>query len=296
MQRDWELTSWQGMQMQHPHDWELASVNEPGGGGRCAFFDRYAQRLDIQWQQVKDAPDLEKEIEDYRGEELPDPPEGWRGTAQRGEQVVVVRACRYFEQPRLLAEVTVRWPIERDPRDAEAERQILASIQPEPPSRPRQRWRALGLDLELRREFELTSADTSAGRIALTFQDEQKHPVTLTVARLSMVEYWLNAPLEQWLQRQLPRKPKHRVRDQKRRRMKGHQAEALYTRAKIDVFRYAAGYRNLRLDVAWQCEKERRLYHVTVEQRVRGKEIDLPESLSVTCCQDPPKVERKAPR
>ena len=51
------------------------------------------------------------------------------------------------------------------------------------------------------------------------------------------------------------------------------------------VCRYSNSFR---LDAAWQCPRESRLYHVRRTQISRDAEISLPQDLKIHCCRPAP--------
>ena len=54
------------MEIGHPPDWELSFACEPDAPGRCSFSDRYYQRMDVRWRELKYVPDLDKMLDKYR--------------------------------------------------------------------------------------------------------------------------------------------------------------------------------------------------------------------------------------
>jgi hypothetical protein len=149
-------------------------------------------------------------------------------------------------------------------------------------------WQAMGLSLELGEEFKLHESSASVGRVRWTFTTPGRQAEALTVERLAMPDCWLKDPLETWLAEQLP--PRHAVVAQGETTFNGHAAQRLLTRAKGNLAAAIRRRQPLRLDVAWLCEPENRLYHVTFSRLSRTEEVELPGSLVVHCCRPVPQV------
>jgi hypothetical protein len=103
-----------------------------------------------------------------------------------------------------------------------------------------------------------------------------------------MPDCWLNEPLEAWAVEQLP--PRHVAVTSGETTFNGHAARRLLSRAKGNLAAAIRRRRPLRLDVAWLCEAENRLYHVTFSRLSRTEEVELPGSLVVRCCRPVPQV------
>lgn len=294
-----ERTSWRGVRVDHPRDWEIALAAGPHAPLRCAFADRHFHRLDIRWREVQRPPNLRLLLEKHRQNpkgELRDMapvsnlPTGWYGLLRKGEGGCVTYAAKVFRDRRMLAEATLFWPGQRDPR---LEAAILESVATEA-SGPVRLWQAMGLSLDLGEEFKLRSSSSSVGRVRWEFATAGRETTTLTVERLAMPDCWLKVGLEDWLADQLP--PRQIVVEQSPLSFNGHSARRLVSRGRPSVPQRIVRRRPRRLDVAWLCPTENRLYHLAVAQTSRREEVELPPSLVVRCCRPVPQATVEAGR
>lgn len=286
-----DRTSWRGMQIDHPHDWELSVASGVDEPGRLKFVDRLYERLDVRWKPLTYVPDLQKALEKYRPDadrkakvsDLSGAPQPWQGIVRKLPKGTVVHAGRFFRNVRWLVEATVLWPRRRN---TELERTILASVQPLDPRAPVLTWQASGLSLVLGREFDLQTNQARVGRVAWTFTARAKGGPELTVERLAMAQYWLRQPLRDWLVEELP--DRHEVIRQHVMDANGHRGEALISRGRVGRVASLRGLKEIRLDAAWQCPLEARVYHVRLKEISRDEEISLPQDLQIRCCRAVP--------
>jgi hypothetical protein len=216
--------------------------------------------------------------------DLTDLADGWEGFCQdppQGSQRgVVVRAARAFDEgkTKVLVEVTIVWP---GRRDVDLEKQILAGVQPAPEGATRL-WRAMGLEVELPREFDLVEMKAPVGKVEWTFHAGGKKDPTVTVARLAMPRYWLNGPLRDWLGEQVP------LMAVKRREepceINAHRGERVLSEQPLHLISHWRGWKRYRLDVAWLCPAQERVYLITCVQPRRDAELAMPPSLRIGCC------------
>ena len=284
--------------MRHPAAWELAGASGPTEEKRCTFADREFQRLEVLWRELPAMPKVDLLLEKHRKaaqdqkaacRDLAGLPEGWQGFYQEQRQEphanrgVVVRAARGFDAPegqaKVLAEATLVWP---DGRQADLERRILEGIAPAPQGATRL-WRAMGLEVELARAFDLAQMQAPVGKVEWTFDAEGGETgVKITVARLAMPRYWLDGPLRDWLAAQAPLTAE--ALRQEACDVNGHRGElALRVQRPDWLWRWRRG-RPYRLDVAWLCPAEERVYHITCRQHRPDAALAMPESLRVSCC------------
>lgn len=282
-------TCWQGMEVGHPVDWELAVFCSAGEPCRLVFGDRYYQRLDLRWKALNYTPNLDLMLEKYcqqtRKEEaelsdLNTAPGQWRGIVRETPDGTVVRAGRFFSPSQVLVEATLVWP---EARDTALERSVLASICPQEPAKTSQVWQAMGIRLIVPDGFGLGSVDAKVGRVRWNFNSKQKHGPQFTIERLAMPEYWLRSPLRDWLAEQLP--ANYETTSQGLTTFNGHSTQRLESRGRIGALASLRGRQQLRLDLAWLCPVEGRLYHLWSTRISRGGGISLPAGLEVRCCQ-----------
>jgi len=303
-----ERTCWRGVSIEHPALWEIAVAFAPPEDGRLTFVDRRYTRMDMRWRTLKYVPDMKdmlyrfqrdaKKADDDGVETLPlkGVPEPWKGFVRRGKQGSVIHATRFFKEQRLLVETVIVWPKDRH-RDLE--RYILESVSvADAKGAKTEPWRALGLEADVPAGFRLTDNNARVGRVAWTFAapaekqertKNEKQPPQLIVERLAMVDQWLAKPLEEWLKGELP--PASGVLGSEKVLFNGHDAQQLLSATKIGTVGTVLGWRRYRLDVAWRCESDLRLYHVAWSMTAKkGHPIALPTALRVACCQPPPVV------
>jgi hypothetical protein len=282
-----EHTCWRGLEMDHPSDWEMALASPPNKPAQCTFADRRYERLKVQWRALTLKPNLEKMVRDRLTRDgktgaavLTGQPAPWQGVLQESERGAVAHAGGYFEPGRMLVEVVMIWP---GRRDRGLENRILSSIRVADPAQGSRRWQAMGIKMSLSREFDLTAFECAAGRTAFTFgrKNEKRGPM-LTVKRMGVPKYWLNMPLEDWLESQLA--AGDRVLAKNRTTFNGHNAAKVLSEKRGRAWDRLRGYRPVRLDVSWRCPTEERVYHVVLAARAKGEDPELPDHVKIECC------------
>jgi len=291
----WEQTSWRGIQADHPAHWELAWASGADEPGRLTFADRYYHRLDLRWQPLRFVPKLELLLTKYRqgkkGEkveilDLEPCPSPWQGVLRRSEEGEVVRAVRFFRDHRQLVEATVVWP---EPRDDQVEARILASVGPQEAKSGCLLWQAMGISLRLGQEFRLQQHSAKVGRIRWEFTAGRKKALReLFVERIALPEFWLDKPMREWLEKELP--SEYEPLRQEMVTIGRHRAERLISSAKAGKLAFLRGVRQYRLDLGWLCPTESRVYHVTYRVTSPDQDIALPDTFELTCCRPLPVV------
>ena len=284
-------TSWRRMRVSHPADWEMAVASGLEEPGRCAFADRHYQRLDVRWCPVTYVPNLDLILTKYRQRanegldlrELTGAPSQWRGLEHKTKAGWIAHAGRFFREVRWLTEVTIVWPGRRDRR---LENQILESIHPESPQADPRLWQAMGLSVVLGRDFELHSSWAPIGRVRWVFRTADKHGPELAIERLAMPDAWLDVPLRDWLAAQVPLAA--HTRRQEMTIYNSHRGERLITWSRAGRLASLRGRRKVRLDMAWLCPVENRLYRISLTEVTRDEEVSLPGHLAVRCCRPVP--------
>jgi hypothetical protein len=331
-QPDCTQTCWRGLCISHPCDWEAARLSEYQQPNQLSLVDRRYQRLEASWQILKRPPDLEAmyaklektlrgknsrrstdytdernsteghssksvksgSIREIRGKPLLGHLE-WRGLVQQEATGQIVHAGRFFPTQSMLVEFVLVWPEERDNL---LETFILNSVQPIN-DRPVLSWRALGLHVELEKEFELTEASSRVGRVCWTFERAKPY-LSITIERLAMGKFWLKENLATWLAKERPREfgliglAADSMATEMRR---GHGTRSLggieiagHEGARVDSQRGGLvakrAHRAIRrADWAWLCPEQERVYHVAA-QWMAHREPNWPQGLLARCCRD----------
>jgi hypothetical protein len=276
-------TCWRGMEMGHPTEWEPGFLSGLGRPGRCVFVDRRYQRLEVQWRRVARGPDLrqmyQRVAKSYGGRpsSLLVGAAGWEGMVRREENGSIVHAGKYFAPVRWLVQVVLVWP---GKRQRPVELAVLRSIAPQGRADPL-RWQALGLRADVPAAYELIDYRAEVGRVRWDFERSGRVRAGLMLERIAMGRYWLKRPLAEWLKTQLPGRVKALATTPAE--CGGHGGAAVHSRSR-NLPRRALGLALRRVDVAWSCPNEDRVYRVGVWQRTR-RALDWPATLTVHCCQ-----------
>lgn len=286
-------TCWRGLGLMHPADWEPAALSGPEEPPKCILVDRRFERLELQWQDLQRPPDLEgmydrrdRSEQAYPTARLTGVP-GWKGLVRKEETRTVVEAGRYFTGAACLVQAVMIWP---QRRDHDLERTVLTSVAPLREGANRL-WQAVGLKVEVPAEFELARASGRVGHISWEFRKAGRGKMGVSVERIAMPGAWLKDPIREWLAGQVPKGFKA-IRDAEVA-CGGHRGVEIHSR-RGPLPTGALGRRVHRLDRAWQCDRERRVYRVSCWGRSAG-EIDLPPGLKVHCCLSIPQVTEPAP-
>ncbi len=280
-------TCWRGLAIAHPAEWEAARLSDQGQPNQLSLVDRRYQRLEAHWQVLKRPPNLDamyerlgKSLREHPHKQLLGQPE-WRGLVQDGPVGQVVHAGRFFPAQSMLVELVLIWP---QGRDQQIETAILRSVAPTI-DRPVLTWRALGLHVELEREFDLTEASSHVGRVCWTFE-RAKPALWLTIERLAMGKFWLKNDLPSWLAKERPEK----FRPINLTTSSGSQSavDAGHQIVRLDSQwggRVARLFRRAQrqVDFGWLCSEQERVYRL-VARWPAHRPAFWPESLLVSCC------------
>jgi hypothetical protein len=210
---------------------------------------------------------------------LTDAPGGWHGLVRREPEGTVVHAGTFFESAGCFVEAAVVWP---EQRDADVERAVLEGIAPCDADAPDRLWQALGLSVRIDAGYDLLRHSSRVGRVIWDFAADPKRGPHLTVRRLAMPQHWLRAPLGDWLPSQIPGDYKETERlDRTVNEHPGAEVVSIGRARPADRLRRR---RRLRLDLAWLCDVESRVYHVTCTEASRRRRPDLPQPFAVQCC------------
>ena len=275
-------TCWRGIRIGHPADWEAAFLSGHGQPHRCVLVDRGFQRLEAHWQVLPRRPDLNqmyerlgKSFKDSRPPALTGVPE-WTGLVRRDKGGWIVHAGRFFQPRRCLVQVILTWP---GRRDRALERAVLDAIAPQP-NDDLILWQALGLAAMVPKEFELVDCSSKVGRVCWEFRRPKRASEGLTVERLAMPRYWLKSSVSEWLTGELPRGFKvWRESSVDCGRQAGTEIYSRRSNPLVGLLRKGVS----RLDRAWLCREQQRVYRVACWRRARG-ETEWPAGLEV--CSD----------
>lgn len=285
-------TCWRGLSIAHPVDWELSFASGLDQPKRCVFSDRRSERYEVRWRPLKAVPNLDHMIERYRDKApkgrddvrlrlLENLPEPWSGLLQKSPEGKLVHAGRFFADQRLLVEVTFAWPKRRN---TDLERRCLQALAPLPSESDTTHWQAMGMDITVPSNYELVEQISKVGKLRWVFEEPGRRGATLTLDRYAMVDTWLRLPLPRWLESELS---SGRVVRRETKQINGHNAQQLLSRRRHGTLSTLRGIRMLRVDLAWKCPTDTRLYHLIYERPAKGEELTLPENIHVQCCQPP---------
>jgi len=295
-------TCWRAVQVDHPPEWEVVVACGPDDPGRLTLADRYFHRLDMRWRALKYVPNMDLMLSKYKQRskedkseitDLKSAPLPWRGVVHKTPRGVIVHAGRFFKPARLLVEVAIIWP---ERRDLSLESTLLSSIAPVNSGAGTRLWQAMGLSVTSPSSFHLRESSLKVGRIQWNFSLEPAEKVAfagvkrrpqLSIERVAVPHYWLKGKaLGDWLGEQLPdgwRRLRRRIVPQG-----PHSAEELISVRKTSIGLRLRGYHQMRLDLAWRCPLEGRVYHVSFVELRRNEEIHLPSQWQVHCCRPVP--------
>ncbi len=287
MDRNFCHTCWRGVEIAHPADWELIAASAFGEPGSCVFADRRQERLKVQWRPLKHAPHLKKMLEEKRRKPeddiaiLSEQPPGWHGTVEAVNPGFVVHAGRFFAEPRLLLEAVLLWP---GKRDRNTENAVLTRLRPTPDTETgaQRTWQAMGLRVKVGSDCDLLRFKSDVGRTVWEFGPRSGKTPVLGVRRLAMPNYWLTVPLDEWLDTQLDTPWRKKFR--KRTLVNGHTAARRISVGQSRIRDKLKERERVRVDVAWQCPVEDRVYHLHYEETTTAHEVFVPDHVAVECC------------
>ena len=304
---DWDATIWHGVEIRHPGDWEVTVASAPDADqGQCVFADRYWQRLDVQWRRLTGRPTMNILLEKFRSDHIKrvrkvkadgddpkadltplDAPIGdWDGFLIDTAGGNMLRVLRIDEEENMLLEASVFCPKGR--RNTALEREVLAGITPLPSEDSLDRWRAMGLDVTLDKSFKMTLNRPMAGEIHWEFEDKAEGYSPLIVERMAMAEHVMGRSLPDWMPQQLP--ANSTVVSQFAETINGHLGQTIISHAPYGRLGGVKVNRNVRIETAWVCPMENRLYRLC-RQRITDQEtVELPDPLIVLCCRPSPAV------
>ncbi len=292
MKDDLDLTCWRGVYIRHPAEWELMQANQADQPGWCLFADRIYQRLDVRWRPVKYVPNLELLLDKYRQHKDREPapyqlpvPDPWQALGRDTDQGQLTHAFRFFSDAKLLVETTIIWP---EGRNEQVEHEILAGMDTQPAETATNRFQAMGISMGIPARYELTETTSTVGHIKWHFTEAGRDRPGVTIERIAMPEYWLSGSIGDWQASDITEKT--RVIDRRVVNCNGHNGQQIITSEKIGPVSSLRGLRLIKLDRAWLCPAENRVYRLVISARSATEEISLPEGLAVRCCRPVPLV------
>jgi hypothetical protein len=274
------------MRIDHPADWELVTAAGPDEPGKCTFADRRYQRLDVQWREVSYVPNFELILDRYRQQKDPKQrpsnlagaPEPWRGLLRKFPDATLVHAGRFFGDAKWLVEATLLWPAERD---VEVENAVLAAMCPQKGASQRL-WQAMGLYVTMPADYTVRDYSSQAGRIRWDISAPGRRGAVVSVERIALVRHWLKSSVAEWLESELPEGSE--VRARRNTDINGHRADVMISRVRRGTLSRLRGSMNVRLDIAWRCPVEERVYRISFTERRKDELISRPEQVEVACC------------
>jgi hypothetical protein len=277
-------TSWAGIQLDHPADWELFRLVRKADRWRFGLTDRHHQRVDMRWRKLGYKPNLDKMLERHQEKEKKAKTtpatglaEGWRGTVRQVEGGCVVNAGKFIEQGGILVEMIIVWP---GKRDQNLENTILRSVRHVDVENGRKLWQAMGLKAHVGQEYDIIEYKAEVGRVELVFGKSKKGP-RVAIERIAMPKYWLKGSLTGWLK---AREEKWTVLETGKQNVRGHDAAILKAAAKGLMVDSILLKKKVKAEIAWLCDKEQRVYRVSCLATQRGKDISVPDDVEVVCC------------
>ncbi len=204
------LWIWRHFRFWLPEDWEMLQFTRHSAVGRCAFADRYAFRLEINWRAVAGPPDFELMLRNYvarlreEGHERLRPIRraGWRGVASQKNDLACSRFGAYFDAESCLVEMVFLWP--GIPTAPELEKEILESVAESPPDAAgRRRWLAFGLDLRVHDDLRPTRCQVDPGAVDWHFADARGRRWT-RFRRIGLRPLWMRQTVDEWMRAGAP--------------------------------------------------------------------------------------------
>jgi hypothetical protein len=278
-------TSWAGIQLDHPADWEMFRLMQKDGRWRAGFTDRTHHRIDIRWRKLGYVPNLAKMLERYQEKEkkektvpLTGQPQGWQGTVRQAGEGVVVNAGRFIDETKTLVEMIVVWPQKRDQK---LENGIFDSVQSLTAKEGMKLWQAMGLKARMNEGYDIVEYKAEPGRVEWVFGKGRKPAEKLAVERIAMPKYWLKGTLAKWLR---TREEKWEKLEEWTQNIGGHEAACWKATSRGLLKDSLLLKKKIKTEMAWLCEKEKRVYRVSFQATQRKSELAMPVDFEVVCC------------
>ncbi|TVR47692.1 MAG: PqqD family protein [Puniceicoccaceae bacterium] len=205
-----EAYAWMGLRLSVPAHWELRKHGVLPEAGALVWVDRYAQRLDLRWQTVKQDPDLDRMVQHRREQlasedpdrilsELPSGQRPWRGVLY-GMNPRICHALYSDPAHKVLLQLTFSLEGTREEINRLL-REILATVTVAEAPAAATRWRAFGMDVRVPESWCLDSAKILPMDARLTFSCPtrrrwSKIKPAVEIRRMGMAREWFDGDLE----------------------------------------------------------------------------------------------------
>jgi len=281
------LFAWQGLELQHPEDWECVRFSKNRRRGECALADRRGIRLVLNWHAAKAAADLVKMFKAFSGQLAKGDKEGnagviqegpgpwrrmeWKSGAKSGKSDVTVALAQFPERGCVVkAELmsgSAEWRAE-GLRVLESFR--CRGLNGDWP------WAAFGCRLNLPAGLELESCQVLPGQASLSFRQKGGAGQSFRLQRLAMPEAHLQGrALKDWMSG-ATKAERERIKDVRPKPFRGHDAFCATVRPVAETPFQRLLRRKWRGQAAvWICEREQRLYRAEWDGAPAAKEPAL---------------------
>lgn len=261
------LYIWRNFKIEIPKDWEMLQFSKNFKEGRCAFADRYQIRLELDWNTVAGAPDMERLISDYRNtlfnkRNMKDAhiikQKPWYGIEGHIKDLYTTRYMRFMPTENCVLQVIFIWPKEKNNK---LEHEILESIKESTVHQKHQRWKAFGMDLLASKELSLKACKAAPASAGMIFSMLSSSKINEDFRRLGMVKHWLNGTIKEWLMDQVP--DSYIVEKEFREQISGHNIENVCCVKSKGYFSKLLKKSEQYKASAWICPFDERLYYVS---------------------------------
>lgn len=283
--------AWQGIEFEHPDDWECVRFSKNRKRGECALADPRGKRLSLLWsvvdakavdsKRILDEAAAQLRKSDPSGEVVARPwqaPKGrvqWAGIEWRGTDDLTVALAHFPHEGYLLqAQFTT------DRRtDLALQRRVLESVRCQSATGVWS-WRAFGCDLRLPGKYALQSCEVVPGRATLEFATEGRKRQRVRVERFALPETQLNGrSMKAWYAGTLERP--QRVMGSGELQVGPHRGiEVNLKPSRPTPLQLLTMVKRRSRALVWVCEREARLYTLEWDGAVDG----APELGEVVAC------------
>ncbi|HYF52405.1 MAG TPA: hypothetical protein VEJ63_23565 [Planctomycetota bacterium] len=265
------LFAWQGLELEHPDDWECMRYSKSRRRGECTLADRHGVRLILNWHAAKGSADFSKMFKALATELGKSDREGkagaiqsgpgqwrcmeWMGGPKHSGASAIIALAQFAERGCV---VKAELPVTKATRKESL--RVLESFSCRKTS-GQWHWSAFGCRLYLPAEMELESCEVLPGRASMAFRQKGRAGQSFRLHRLAMPETHLKGRgLKEWMSG-TTRSEQERVQDIRPRPFRGHEAFSARLRPVADTALQRLLRRKWRGQAAvWICDREQRLY------------------------------------